>query len=137
MNSLERNKIYDSNFLTIFFIENKKLLEIIYKHTEIHEDEFKNELLNFLNLLNEYKAVKTLWDLSMFEFTIDPQLQSWIDENVNKAEFEFGVLKEAFIVPGDFITQLSIEQTMEEPHGQKLTIKYFSKKEDAYNWLFS
>jgi len=135
MQAIEKIELYKSPYISIYFIKEYNLIESAFTSEEISENNFKKELLSFLEICRKYVPKQTIWDLRDFSFAITPIIQDWIDENINKVEVELGVKKEAFLMSKNFISQLSIEQSMDEEYGKKLQAKYFSEREDAINWL--
>ncbi|HAS42166.1 MAG TPA: hypothetical protein DCS93_16940 [Microscillaceae bacterium] len=74
-------------------------------------------------------------------FVISPELQAWHAENVS-AKLEAALLnarelKVAIVVSEDFISQLSIEQTMEENATSGEVSRYFQDEYEAKEWLLS
>lgn len=127
--------IYQSEKMSINFIEEDKICEITLVHNEEQIEEFKDDLQKFLKIVEQIKPIKNVWNLSNFELTINLDLQEWIDTTINQKEIELGVKYEAFIMPENIINQLSIEQTMEEQHGQSIKTKYFSDSNEALEWI--
>jgi hypothetical protein len=108
------------------------------KHSESQLVQFKSDLMLFIAYLEKLTDVdKIMWDLTGMELVIDPELQIWIDENINKKEIELGIRKEAFVMPAGFIAQLSVEQTMSEIYGQCINTRYFSSSDEALAWLLN
>ena len=74
-------------------------------------------------------------------FVISPELQAWHAENVS-AKLEAALpnareLKVAIVVSEDFISQWSIEQTMEENAISGEVSGYFQDEHEAREWLLS
>jgi hypothetical protein len=44
-------------------------------------------------------------------------------------------VQEAFVMPPDEIAQLAIEQTMDEPEGQRIKTAFFESEAAAWQWL--
>lgn len=127
--------ILKTDKMQVSFDKENKYCRIILTHNGDEIDLFKTDLQLFLKQVEKYKPEKNIWDLSKFELIIDIDLQTWIDDNINNKEFLLGVKKEAFVMPQDLITQLSIEQTMEENSGKKIVSKYFDSYDQALKWL--
>lgn len=129
--------IYESERMVITFDDNHKICEIVLNHNETLLKKFQSDLLTFLDVIKQYKPVKNLWNLTDFAIVIDPEMQEWIDDNINQKEIEIGVRFEAFLMPGDLVEQLSVQQTMEEQYGQSIETQYFSERDTALKWLMS
>jgi len=110
--------------------------DITLTHGSNQVELFKSDLMQFLDILRKYHPDKNLWNLALFEIIIEPELQGWIDKNINNTETDLGVKREAFILPDDMIIELSIEQTMDESYGKSIITKLFLNYEQAKDWLF-
>lgn len=129
--------IYHSENLQILWDKTSSLFEIILTHHSHQELELKADLLKFVELVEQYRPTKNLWNLNKFEITIGLELQEWIDFKVNSRELELGVTHEAFLTSDDLIHQISIEQTMDETHGKNIKSKFFSDHGEAVRWLLA
>jgi len=128
-------KVYENKNMIIYLHPENSILEQVLNLNINQEAEFKSELMNFIQVFDIYKVKKTLWNLKNFEMPIPTQLQKWIDEEINSKEIEMGVKKEAFVMPDDFISQMSVEKTMEETYGKKIVKDYFKSRDEALFWL--
>ncbi len=126
-----------SKFIDLEFDKDKKMYKLIWKpETENMTDEdFKEEMLEyaeFFDLGGQY----VLHDMTDMEFTIVPELQQWLDENVNKKGVEAGVEKAAFIVSKDIFSTVGVQQANEEFNAKKIPMHYFHHESEAKDWLF-
>lgn len=130
-------KIYESKNVIVFYDEQKNLFEKEWlEHTEnLTEEEFKEEMRIYGDLVLRYKPEKELVDTCKFQFTIAPDVQDWIGENVFPIYPQAGLRWAAFIANPEFITQLSVEQLMESGDGKYLLKHFFDNKEEAREWL--
>jgi len=102
----------------------------------INDDEYKQEFLNYLEKMLAYKAKKVIPDTKEFFFTVTVELQEWTSHTIFPSLVERGLAKAvAFVMPEELITQLSIEQAMEEGDGVKFITRYFDNKEEAKKWI--
>jgi len=129
--------IFQTDKILISFDQEKKVCEIALSHDFDEIELFKADLKKFLEIAAKHKAEKALWNLENFNITIGPELQAWIDDNINKAEVEMGISKEAFLVQDDLTAELSVEQTMDEAHAQGLQTKLFNNRNEAIDWLLT
>ena len=67
-------------------------------------------------------------------FIINVELQEWSVKNIFEKFQAYGVKKLAMIESDDFISQISLEQFVDEGEELLLT-KYFVEKEDAMKWF--
>lgn len=74
-------------------------------------------------------------------FVISPELQQWHAKNIStqiaKTLPNPELLKVAIVVSEDFISQLSIEQTLEEHATTGEISRYFEDECEAREWLLS
>ena len=132
------NLIHQTKRMQIFIEESKGFMEIVLWHDFEEIDIFKQDLMEFIGLAADYKIQKNLWNLQKLQIVIEPELQEWIDENINQIELAWGVKKEAFILQNDIIAELSIEQTMQtQPYGEQIDTQLFSDYDRAVIWLLA
>ncbi len=127
---------YKSKFQEIKYNEDKKLLiQTWTKESEyLEEENFKSEMLEFRNFFNQNEPDKILIDHRNFKFPVIPELQDWINKNINSKLSEQKA-KTAFIVSSDFFTSVSVEQTINEKSGEQMYSKFFENIEEAEKWL--
>ena len=132
-------QVYKSQFLKLMFFEEYKLIEMIwFPETEnMTEEEFKQEQLNYLDIIKKLKPNKVLPDTREMNFPVSPKMQEWTNKTLFPPSLEMGLNKAAIVASKEFITELSVEQTMEEVFGQKFITKYFNNREDAKKWIVS
>lgn len=102
---------------------------------EMSEEDFKKEQLLYLEFAKRLKPKRGLVNSKNFRFTIDPQLQDWMNETLHPHYQELGLKKAAFLVPEDFFAQFSIEQIFDDY--QPFQVMYFDKEENAREWLLN
>lgn len=131
------DKIYRSQFKEVFWESDHQLISKKWFKTseDMTPDEFKHEMTEYGKLVNLYKPKKELVDTTNFNFTITPELQEWVGNNVFQIYDQVGMKHAALLVSKEFIAQLSLEQAMDEGHGQKLIKRYFDNEKEARDWL--
>lgn len=129
-------KIYQSPYGEYHYNPEHELLETTCFATTVKmsDTDYKIEQLFYVDLLRKYKTKRLLLNALEFMFPITPEIQEWNAENIAKKEVELGLQKQAIVVSKDFISQISIEQAIEEEQGEILTA-YFDNVQDARNWL--
>jgi len=100
----------------------------------LSEPEFKTEMFELANFFEQYKPEKVLIDMRDFYFVVVPELQTWVNENVNSKLAEINELKTAFIVSSDLFASISVEQTLED-NTKDINNRFFESKNDAEKWL--
>lgn len=101
---------------------------------EISHEYFREINYVYVELVEKYKLNTFLLDTTEFGYTIEPDMQMWVAENILPKISDLGMKKIAFLVSHDFISQLSIEQTMEEKVFNFL-VRYFHDQSEAQKWL--
>ena len=117
--------IYRSKFITVdYFHEDNHIETFWLPETEkMTEEEYKKEMLNWLDACQKCKPTKNIPDISDMRFVVSLEMGlKWVAIVYNNP---------------DYIAQLSIEQVMEEPKGKEFVTRWFVNKESAIDWLKS
>lgn len=130
-------KILENKFCTYYYDKSENFLVQLWTNETGHmeEEDYKSEMLNYLNFVQKYTISKALINLQQFNFTIAPQLQIWVDTNIaihaNKI-----VGRIAFVLPQDIMVELSVDQVMTEKEGKNYkALNYFDNPKTAKDWL--
>lgn len=130
-------KILENQFCTYYYDNKNKFLIQLWtnENDEMTEDDYKKEMRNYLGFVQKHAVSHALINLQQFNFTIVPQVQIWVDENIaihaNKI-----VQKIAFVLPQDLMVELSVEQVMTENEGKNYkALNYFDNEKVAKKWL--
>lgn len=131
-------RIHTSPFYTIDWIASDKMFEFRFIDTQdMSWEDFQTELLTQVQLAQKYNPNYYFFDTRNFDFTITPDMQDWIDNNVFTEFVEAGVSKYAYLVSKEYISQLSIELLMDETIAKYFETSYFANEEEAKTWLLS
>ncbi|PWJ40986.1 hypothetical protein [Sediminitomix flava] len=98
------------------------------------DDEFKECMYNFWELVCEHNPICILSDTRLFNFIIDSELQEWYGELSGKYT-PVDLKKMAYLKSSGLIEQFSIEQAVDEDPRTYIQTSYFNTEQDAYNWL--
>lgn len=136
--------IVESKFCSIYFDEDLQLYEQ-YWHKEsedMEDDDYKKIHIEWVSKLveNQYDIAFFLLDNRENNFSMSPELQEWQAENILAKVLEnlpSPDVKVAILQSEDFISQLSIEQAMEENQEADETTRYFDNEVEAKEWLLS
>ncbi len=71
------------------------------------------------------------------QYTVVPEIQSWIDNNINKKPVDSGVKRLAFVLGADIFSSISVQQANEAKNIQPIDIKYFKNEISAMEWITS
>lgn len=132
--------IYKSEFLDLNFSPEKSLFYFTWLETtsEMDEDDYKTQMLNYLEEVKKYKPVNLLVDDRKMNFLISITLQEWIGENVFPVSIEFGMKAFAVVMNEDIIQKITVEQSVREnPEPNALKNAFFENIEEAEQWLLS
>lgn len=129
--------LYDSEFQTISFDQETCILHERWKpETEKMNDTiFKTEMLNQLKAAKTAHPQSVITDTLQMNYVISVKMQEWMNITIFPEFIQSGITKIAILLTEELITQLSVEQTMEEEEGSKFSVLYFSDKKEAEKWL--
>ena len=127
---------FQNQIQTIEYDASKKLVTQTWtdKSKELNADGFKNEMLELAKFFEELQPSSVLIDMRNFFFAVIPELQDWVNENVNSKLVKANT-KTAFVVSSDLFTKISVEQTLDEKDGAEVNSKFFDNYDNAKNWL--
>lgn len=116
------------------------LCSLWYPETaEMSEDDFEFEVKKWLEICQHCKPSKILDCRSNFTFPVNPELQTWMAHSFNSTLFSLDVIQYSQVVPRDFISNLSLDQMLQQLIDmglpEQLKINCFSNKFEAEQWL--
>ncbi|MCB1143990.1 MAG: hypothetical protein H7A24_09835 [Leptospiraceae bacterium] len=130
--------LFKNKFMTIHFRKEDiyPFLELIWSEQtrNMSVPEYKSCVEKYLELVLDYRPAQVLIETKLFLFSISPDIQEWIIESITPKTLEAGLSRMALIVTEDFFSQLSIEQTMENP-APNFDVKYFKNRISALEWI--
>ena len=121
----------NNDFCTLEWNEEKKAIQLIWKKMA-RNDDFKLVMQKMAELINEKKATKWLADMSDAG-VIAQEDQAWFQKEIGPKILS--VKKIAMILPKSIITKMSLDRGMNESNQSGLDAKYFSDREEAWEWL--
>ncbi|GAB4404709.1 MAG: hypothetical protein OHK0053_30290 [Microscillaceae bacterium] len=135
-------QLLDNRYTQVFFENENALLHNVYKAESewLEDDSFKKLMGDIQELAVQYQPSCYLVNTLNFRFVMAPDVQEWMTQMYVPRLISAGIKKYALIVPQAFITQLSIEQVVEdaqEVHQDIFKIQYFSSENDAREWLLA
>jgi len=130
--------LYISKFLDAHYDDELAFFRIVWKDStaQMKDEQLKQELLHYVSYFH-LKPKGVLHNMQQFRFVVPPELQEWIDQNINSKALEVGIKKAAFVVAPELFAAVSVEQTMDEENGKQLTNGFFDEETKAWNWLKS
>jgi len=129
--------LFTDQYTDIYEFVNQKILKFLWKETSqyISEEDYKNHVTLWANTVEAKKPIGILVDTRKHFVTIDPDLQAWFVNVIFPKYVASSIKKFAFLESEDFISQLSIEQTMEEDTNLPFQTRYFSDEKTALTWI--
>lgn len=133
--------VYRDKFINISYEEQRQLIRVKWSPETMHlnEESFKACLTQWRDFVvkKKYPVFQTLVNSKEFKFTIVPEVQGWVSENVTKPCINAGLQRIGFLVSEELFSQVSIEQTMEETTAvrEKFEVKYFLGEKEIEQWL--
>lgn len=132
-------EVYKSKYLRILYFEDEQLIEMVWlpKSEAMTNQDYQQECLAYLDAVKKFNPRRAIPDMRDMNFPIAPDLQEWTNQTIFPTLLEVGLNNVGIVVSTELISQLAVEQTMEEIEGIKFTTKYFDDKEDARKWILS
>lgn len=140
-------KLYDNKYCVVYFDKETLIYEYHWsKETQKLNDEDFAQIVRDISALLDGKKLtklKTLMNNRDFLFNISPELQEWHAWFVTSKMQSYGVdmtlNKTAIIISEGFISQLSIEQTIDENRAASNygMTRYFAGITEARTWLMN
>ncbi len=94
---------------------------------------FKAEMLKLGEKIVEFKPTLIIGNVVDMRFLITIELQHWVGQNFFGSVIDAGVKKNAMVMSSDMLTQLSVEQTIDEVTTEAFQTRYFDSEEKALN----
>ena len=130
-------EIYHSLIHDLFYSPDTHLLKQVFteKSKQMNWPQYQHELTKTAEFLNNYRQSLLLVDARKFDFVILKDMQGWIQDHVISVLNDVGVQKWAVIGTPEFVSQVSIEQTIETKKNNYFQAQYFDSEDDAMQWL--
>ncbi len=116
--------LHNDDYFSVQFDEEREIIVDIWseKSEELDAEDFQALLLSWKALVLQHNADKAITDLVHFRFPMTPDVQEWTLKNITVPLSQEGnYRKHAFIMPQEFIANLSIEQFTEENNAVAIT----------------
>jgi hypothetical protein len=136
---------FENRFVKILTDEENSYSEMIFfpESEEMSDEDYKlfyTEFLNIKHVGGQFKFLRHFVDMRNFAFTISPDLQTWIATSSKGKTDNNQKAKYAILMSNDYLSHLSLEQSLEEIRDAGNTdfiTRYFATAENAKEWLFS
>ncbi len=131
--------VYDDEFITAWYYEDKKLFKIRWKAEtkNITEEEVRKKVSRITNYILELESLYILSDDRFRENLYTVEVQQWIADKLVHSCIKAGVKKFAVLNPINFVAELSTEQVADEAISKNIPIdvKLFKEEEEALDWF--
>ncbi len=128
-------KLYESDFkITLYEPENSLIINNWKDEKEMTDDDFKKEIISWVELVEKYKPENLIADTRKFNYTISVELQEWNEKKVFPRLAKAGVKKFAVIESEELVAQLSLEQTMDASE-DVMQHQFFTSQDEARAWM--
>lgn len=134
---MAERSVYKSELHENIF-DSKKMLIISRWQTpaNLQESVYRQELSNYFECVKEHQPKCVLIDAVAANYAITVETQKWIVDSFFPIYKEIGLKKMAILLPEEIISNLSIEQTMDENKDPNLMqTMYFNDEKDALEWF--
>ncbi|MEN8119200.1 MAG: hypothetical protein ABFS35_02590 [Bacteroidota bacterium] len=102
---------------------------------QLDQETFKAEMVKLIETVKSKRPVSLIVDMRRFEFIVVPEIQNWVNVNINLKISKVGCKKVAFVVSHDLFTKVSVEQTIKETKEISFKSEYFDNFSDALKWI--
>lgn len=125
---------YQENF---YEAENNLYIHVWFENTYNFNDElYKEQFALFVEDMAKYHVKYFIQNSQQFKYLIAPDTQLWMAQNMFPKIAATGVEKAAIINSEDFVSGLSVEQTINERSSDlPIEVVYFTSEEEARQWL--
>jgi hypothetical protein len=133
-------KLFNNQFVRIDYQAENSKFDVVWKaETDDMEDsDFRAIMLSYFELVKEFKPTGVYIDTSSLFFTVVPETQTWVDQEINAHINKYGVKKLAVILSSEFYSQVATIQTFEEENAVRyLQVAYFESETEAKRWLIA
>lgn len=102
---------------------------------DLDDERFMQEMLAYIEIVEKYQAPKLLLNLQGGNYTLIPEVQEWVANEIAPRAVKAGQNKIATLLSNDIFAQVATEQLMEEGVIATILQKYFDNAEEAKAWL--
>lgn len=139
-----KETIYENNYIKADYDSETKTAYITARKElgKLNQDDYQKIITEMLKHFSKKDEIKAILDNSKeSDFGISPEVQEWITEQYGKVFIPKGARKYALVMPAEFVSSLSYEQTVDEAQNKGLSeyisIKMFTTIDGAEKWLQS
>ncbi len=129
--------IHKSKFSKIWLDKNSNILYQVWnkKTKKIKDKIFKKEMLKLQDAIKSFFFDFLLVDMIDFYYFLSPNVQNWVNTNVNRLLLDKKIKKIAFIVDKKNEENITVQECISEKEGSELNWRNFSNYKNAIKWF--
>lgn len=133
------NLLHQTDYIKVMHNESTGIFEYHWtaRNQELDDQGYQRELSKMMEFIHSIKPQLVIANTQQSTFVVHLEMQAWLIEHVIAAAARAGMKKLALIVSKDFITQISIEQSIDDTEEKPFITQYFDGVEKGRNWLMS
>ncbi len=133
------NILHQTDYMKVMHNKSTGIFEYHWtaRNRELDDEGYQRELSKMMEFIHSIKPQLVIANTQQSAFVVHLEMQNWLIEHVIVAAARSGMKKLALIVSKDFITQISIEQSIEDTEEKPFTTQYFDEVEKGRDWLMS
>lgn len=129
-------KYFEHEFFIIETTPEHDLIKKTWHNTNRMSDKtFRQAMLNYIAIHETNPSEKILVDSKKFFMPVSVSTQKWIDDTIAPRQVALGLRYMAFVYSNKYISQLSIEQAVDEQTERPFIVRFFDDTDEAINWL--
>lgn len=130
-------KVYDDYLMEVYYHADTNIIVHIWKGTsaDLTDELFKEQLVKFREIIVKHKAKGVAADTTHFLFAMTPEVQDWVVSDFFGVIIPAGLRKYGLTVSRDTLTQLSVEQVVDDEKSEEFTTRYFDDFEACKAWV--
>lgn len=135
---MEQEFIFEDRFVRMYLDKEQSILLDVWKEetSNMTEEDFKNSLYRWKDLMIEHQISFAITDAKTFNFTISLEFQEWLIEVIMKGiAKETSFLGQAMILPSSFIENISTQLFTDESNLKAVPTKEFPDIEQSLKWI--
>lgn len=129
--------LYIDEYQTLKHNREASLLEMSWTDatSKLSEKPYMRRMENVAYYMEQSRPVNILANLEQMTYTGSSSLLPKINKAIKNRMANMGVQKMALVKSQDVITQLMVEQLMNNQNGHNFSIQFFEDEETAKHWL--
>lgn len=125
--------LFKEKYLEANYYPEKQFVEFIWlpATADMDDEEYKEYVRKQLKAIQDNKSTAIVVDGRNFAYTIDPDMQEWVDNEISPKYIEAGIESMNVVLPSEVFSSAAIEQLLEEAKTSKIETKYYDSLDEA------